>query len=257
MKKIPLLSLLAGLLIFTGCQGEVQKKEPPPQTLAGDKIPAKPDFSLEAGVYEGEQTLELSVPSGTTVHYTTDGSTPNDKSPSYKDPILLKPGKYTYKILAIDKDGQKSPINSRSYQIIRPESKEDKDKEAKSSSGASGSYDLVSNIQGLWATPYNGGTLLFYFQGNTMNSGMLQSEWGGKATFDVLEKGDNGGTLIFKESHHTLEIDAGKPKDNKISAKLHTPEGTVAYGDLVYVSDSTAILQKPEGPDQIRSKIGR
>ena len=51
-----------------------------------------PSFSVPAGAYTSVQTVEISVPQGATVRYTTDGSIPTAASPAYTGPITLSSG---------------------------------------------------------------------------------------------------------------------------------------------------------------------
>ncbi len=49
----------------------------------------KPLYTLSPGFYTGTQTVGFTVPSGSTVYYTTDGSVPTNSSTSYSTPISL------------------------------------------------------------------------------------------------------------------------------------------------------------------------
>lgn len=247
MKKLPLACLLASLLVLSACQGNAEKEEPPPQAQEKVKTLAKPDFSLASGVHEGTQILEMLVPAGTTVHYTTNGSNPTKESPIYTEPISLEPGKYTYKAIAIDdKKDRESEVHSRSFYIRTPDEAEKRQ----------GNYDLTGSIQGLWATLVDGKPFLFHFQGNSLRTGFLQSEWDDWDAFEVEELSDNGGSLYFPSSNYRVEIDAGKPKDNKIHVKIHSDAGMTDYGDLLYISADTDILNSTEGTDDIRRSLG-
>lgn len=48
-----------------------------------------PDLSPAPGIYTSAQSVSLSIPLGTTVHYTTDGSEPTTSSPIYSSPIQV------------------------------------------------------------------------------------------------------------------------------------------------------------------------
>jgi len=50
----------------------------------------KPVFSLEPGVYSGEQSVELESEDGLAIYYTLDGSEPTEDSLWYTDPIVLQ-----------------------------------------------------------------------------------------------------------------------------------------------------------------------
>ncbi len=49
-----------------------------------------PSFSIKGGLYKGAVSVSLSVPEGTTVHYTLDGSIPTQQHPVYEgNPIII------------------------------------------------------------------------------------------------------------------------------------------------------------------------
>ncbi|MBK6627642.1 MAG: CotH kinase family protein [Flavobacteriales bacterium] len=50
---------------------------------------SKPQFSLPAGVYGGAQSVALSSPSGATIRYTLDGTTPTATSTAYAAPLNI------------------------------------------------------------------------------------------------------------------------------------------------------------------------
>lgn len=47
------------------------------------------DFTLDAGFYSGEQTIEIIFPVGTEIHYTLDGNLPTVSDPLFIDPITI------------------------------------------------------------------------------------------------------------------------------------------------------------------------
>ena len=68
-----------------------------------------------AGNTQFEESTEVTItgPSGSEIHYTTDGSTPTAESPVYSEPLTLTETT-TVKAIAI-KDGQSSAVTSRTY----------------------------------------------------------------------------------------------------------------------------------------------
>ena len=57
------------------------------------RIPAPPVIETEGTPpFQQEETVRIQVPEGTTVYYTTDGSTPDRFSPVYRKPLSVKPG---------------------------------------------------------------------------------------------------------------------------------------------------------------------
>ena len=82
-----------------------------------------PVFSVEAGhTYQSYQTVELSSDtSGATIHYTLDGTTPNNQSAVYTEPIEITQS-CTLKAIAF-KDGLvQSDVSSGHYTITLPDS---------------------------------------------------------------------------------------------------------------------------------------
>ena len=73
----------------------VYYETPTPGAANGAGVPGyaeTPSFSVPAGAYTSVQTVEISVPEGTTVRYTTDGSIPTAASQAYTGPITLSSG---------------------------------------------------------------------------------------------------------------------------------------------------------------------
>lgn len=79
-----------------GLDGRAMYYETPtPGTANGTGVTGyaqTPSFSLLPGVYTSAQTVEISIPSGATVRYTTDGSIPTQASTAYTGPIALGSG---------------------------------------------------------------------------------------------------------------------------------------------------------------------
>ncbi len=73
------------------------------QTYTTNKRTEKPTFSKESGFYNGSFTLSFEAPTDATIHYTTDGSIPTEKSPIYTNPITIS-HTTTINAIAIKKD---------------------------------------------------------------------------------------------------------------------------------------------------------
>ncbi len=78
---------------------------------------AKPTFSPAAGRYTEAQTVTISCATeGTTIYYTTDGTTPTANSTPYTQPILVEETT-TLKAIAINADNEESPVATAKYVI--------------------------------------------------------------------------------------------------------------------------------------------
>lgn len=80
-------------------------------------ISNRPEFSIEEGVYEEEQTVEIRADAGSTVYYTLDGSEPTEKSKRYEKPVELKEGATKLRAVAVTGKGVVSLIASAEYRI--------------------------------------------------------------------------------------------------------------------------------------------
>jgi len=78
---------------------------------------ATPTFSPAAGRYTEAQTVTISCATeGTTIYYTTDGTTPTASSTPYTQPILVEETT-TLKAIAINADNEESPVATAKYVI--------------------------------------------------------------------------------------------------------------------------------------------
>lgn len=78
-------------------------------------VPEEPEISLTSGNYKLPTMIEVSVPEGEKVYYTTDGTNPNIYSQEYTGPIPMPLGKSNFKFAVISKEGVSSEIVSRSF----------------------------------------------------------------------------------------------------------------------------------------------
>ncbi len=79
--------------------------------------PATPTFSPGSGTYSSAQTVTISDSTqGTTIHYTTDGSTPTDASPTYSSPISV-PSTETVNAIAAKSGMSDSAVGTATYTI--------------------------------------------------------------------------------------------------------------------------------------------
>ena len=78
---------------------------------------ATPTFSPAAGRYTEAQTVTISCATeGTTIYYTTDGTTPTANSTPYTQPILVEETT-TLKAIAVNGDGEESSVATARYVI--------------------------------------------------------------------------------------------------------------------------------------------
>ncbi len=78
---------------------------------------ATPTFSVAAGTYTGNQSVEISCTTpGVTIHYTTDGSTPDGSSPTYSSAIAVN-STQTIKAIAMKSNWTTSDMATAAYTI--------------------------------------------------------------------------------------------------------------------------------------------
>ena len=84
------------------------------------QIVATPILSPAAGTYSAPQSVTISdTTSGTTIHYTTNGSVPVSSSPTYTGPISVAASE-TINALAISTGGIRSAVATAAYVIAKP-----------------------------------------------------------------------------------------------------------------------------------------
>ncbi len=80
-------------------------------------VPNEPDISLESGNYEGPQMIEIYHADDTKIFYTTDGTTPTEKSQRYTEPLEMPFGVSNFAIVAINEAGVHSEVVKRTFQM--------------------------------------------------------------------------------------------------------------------------------------------
>ncbi len=85
-------------------------------TIVGTQ-PEQPVVTPESGQYNYPQMISVDIPEGCTIYYTTDGSTPDETSFIYGEPMPMKEGVTNYHFIALSADGVYSEITARSYQL--------------------------------------------------------------------------------------------------------------------------------------------
>jgi len=79
--------------------------------------PESPMVIPESGQFNLPQKISIEIPQGCTVYYTTDGSTPDETSSIYGEPIPMKEGVTNYRFITLSSDGVYSEVTARSYQL--------------------------------------------------------------------------------------------------------------------------------------------
>lgn len=84
------------------------------------EAPDMPQASPDGGQFTASQTISVTVPKGTSVYYTWDGSTPTGQSEKYTDPLEMPEGNNILSLIAIDEYGMESEVVKCNY-IYYPE----------------------------------------------------------------------------------------------------------------------------------------
>lgn len=77
--------------------------------------PDPPEVLLYSGEYHQPVKIEVIVPEGGTVYYTTDGSNPSADSLKYTEPVAMPLGRTNFKFITISDEGVASDVVSRSF----------------------------------------------------------------------------------------------------------------------------------------------
>lgn len=77
-----------------------------------------PTVNLASGEYTDQKKIEVTADTGCTIYYTTDGTTPTNKSKKYKKAIKMPKGDSLYYFVAIDADGVESNVVTRAYNYV-------------------------------------------------------------------------------------------------------------------------------------------
>ncbi len=82
-----------------------------------DTTPPEVVSDRSAGRYGSGEKVRLSANEDADIRYTLDGSEPTEKSPLFRDPILLQKGVVTVRFFAVDRAGNKSPVKEETYTV--------------------------------------------------------------------------------------------------------------------------------------------
>ncbi len=104
------------------------------------EAPDTPTVSPDGGQYTSPVSITVSVPTGTTVYYTWDNTTPTTASSKYTGPLEMPEGNNILSLIAIDENGMKSEVLKCNY-IYYPETVDD-------STADSGTADASAGDEG-------------------------------------------------------------------------------------------------------------
>ena len=122
---IIILVIVFGVAAFAISYGSVLKNQEP-NALQQTELPEeesesvsvpKPKFNWPAGQYSFYISIELSSETGDIIYYTLDGSTPDETSYQYDEPIALSEGTTVVRAFVMDQNGNSSDIASEVYDI--------------------------------------------------------------------------------------------------------------------------------------------
>ncbi|MCD8156640.1 MAG: chitobiase/beta-hexosaminidase C-terminal domain-containing protein [Clostridiales bacterium] len=87
------------------------------------EAPDVPTVSPDGGQYTTAASITVSVPSGVTVYYTWDNTTPTTSSSKYTGPLEMPEGNNILSLIAVDEYGMQSEVLMCNY-IYYPETEE-------------------------------------------------------------------------------------------------------------------------------------
>ncbi len=122
---VVVLIIVLGLGAFAIAYGSVLKKQEPdaisqielPEMEKNEVSISRPTFNWPAGSYSFYISVEIASESEGTIYYTLDGSTPNENSYRYEEPIALTEGTTVIRAFVMDENGNNSDITSEVYEI--------------------------------------------------------------------------------------------------------------------------------------------
>ncbi len=154
---------------------------------------AAPTFSPEGGTYNESVTVSLSAGDGTSIYYTTDGTTPDDTSTPYLTPITLTDSA-TISAIAYDEDGTASEVVSQAY-VVSPISTV---APPYAETFAGGIGTMATDNYDIWkAGSYNG---TYYMKGTSYLNGANTDAQADLKTPKIDLTGVADATLTFEQS---------------------------------------------------------
>lgn len=122
---IIVLVVIFGVAAFAVSYGSVLENQEPnalqqtelPETEKETVFIPKPEFNWPAGQYSFYISVELNSETGDAIFYTLDGSTPDETSYRYDEPIALAEGTTVVRAFVMDRNGNSSEIVSEVFEI--------------------------------------------------------------------------------------------------------------------------------------------
>ena len=195
-----------------------------------------PEFSLEEGTYDSEQTVTITCPTaGVSIYYTIDGSTPTTSSLLYSDPITLSSTTTLKAISAIY--GETSGVRTATYTIVIPVVEDDKFYYAKANSIESGkSYLIVADNNGKLeaASPVAANKQYSYLQKKdvtAVNGVITLDSKGYEFTFIASGNGhtikqSDGRYLYQKDNYDNFNVNSSIPSSGAVWTVVSNADGT-------------------------------
>jgi hypothetical protein len=196
-----------------------------------------------AGTYNATQNVTLSTsPTGATLYYTTDGSTPTTSSSVYSTPIAVS-STTTIKFFAKDSVGNQSGVSTATYTIdtVAP---------SVSVSPAAGTYGSTQSVT-LTGSDNSGTTPTIYYTTDGSTPATSSTVYSGAITVSATTTikylaVDGAGNQTTGSATYTIDttapdmttVTAGTPTSNSIPISWATPTATdVAKYEVAYSSD--------------------
>jgi hypothetical protein len=205
-------------------------------TIASTALPTlpAPAFSPAGGTYSTSQTVTLGDAPGTTIFYTTNGSTPTTSSTVYSGPIAVS-ATQTLEAIAVETGYSNSPVSTASYAI------NGNTLPAPTFSPAAGTY---SNSQTVTISDAAAGTTIYYATFSATTAPLWKAYSGPitvNATETVQAVATETGIIQSPMAAATYIIDGAPTPPATLPAPTFSPApGTYATSQTVTIGDATA-----------------
>ncbi len=212
---------------------------------------ATPTFSPEGGTFYSAQSVEISCGTeGATIHYTTNGDTPDENSAVYSSPIAVNET-MTIKAIAM-KDGMtESDVAEATYTINNPSSLTQYRKITSTAELTQGDYLIVCEEHGV---AFDGSLSSLDAVGNyfavDINNDVIYTD---KEAYFTIKKFNSNTYTLRSASGYSIGRDT---KSNGISvytgASVHQNTITFDEGNAIITGDAGPVLQYNKASNQTR-----